>query len=315
MRIPLPIAILILLLGVAGLWWLRTRKMDFMEPSGTTRPLPEFMAPPAEGEHKPPAINLPSRPDPDKSPPDPTPPARPVVEFGDLESAPGLAEYSEHASKGPAYLIQLATELETAGHFPRALLAWERVLDSTSPSADERKIAEDAILRIRPTLPRWNVDPQGDVGILLQLRTPKQASANLKTAAREVADLMRRDSDDTIAITPRFTTSLTQGPRTGTTIAVHFSETGRSDSPRSSSVSITPADDAIATHRTALLTACFQIVRQSVEGKDGIQPIPAGSHPDSPAVDFQRKITRLHWKFLSESLTQSPPPETRENAN
>ena len=46
MRIPVPIVIGISLIAVALSWWLRTKDMDFLTPTGKSRPLPEFMTDP-----------------------------------------------------------------------------------------------------------------------------------------------------------------------------------------------------------------------------------------------------------------------------
>ena len=147
-RIPLPVVIVIALLAVAGFWWLRTKEMDFLTPKGTTKPLPEFMTNPPDEDPTPNPVLSAQVTNTHTPPPSPD---KPQLEFGDLESSPGLAEYSEHASKGADYLIRLATELEVQGQWERSLLAWERVIDSCHPSLPERKAAGDAIVRIRPT--------------------------------------------------------------------------------------------------------------------------------------------------------------------
>ena len=40
----------------------------------------------------------------------------------------------------------------------------------------------------------------------------------------------------------------------------------------------------------------------------------AVAHPDEPALDFKRHLTRLHWKYFAESLARPLTPETDEPA-
>ena len=110
-------------------------------------------------------------------------PGKNALEFGDLESSPGLAEYSEHAQKGAAFLSRLAATLETHGESQRALLAWERVIDSCESTRAEFEEAGDALDRLRPILPNWNIDPEGDLNILLQFGTTRQPDAAATTPA------------------------------------------------------------------------------------------------------------------------------------
>ena len=46
MRIPIPVVIGVSLLAVVTCWWLRTKDMDFLTPTGVVSPLPEFMTDP-----------------------------------------------------------------------------------------------------------------------------------------------------------------------------------------------------------------------------------------------------------------------------
>ena len=299
MRIPVPLVVGISLFAVALFWWLRTKDMDFLTPTGAIRPLPQFMTDPAgtPGASGPvPGAELPK---PEKPVPAPN---KPDLDLGDLESSPGLAEYSEHAVRGAGYLVSLATELELQGHWDRSLLAWERVLDSCHPSPQERKTAEDAITRIRPTLTHWNIDPAGDIPLLLQLRNPLRSSANLKQAAQQAADFLRGDSDHSLLIEARITSSRSGNNDPDTPISIHFSGSGKGE-PRLRSM--TPGNDEIEHYRLLILSNSYQLVRQELTDIEGILPPQPSNHPGNPKIDFQRQITRLHWLRFAESLNRS----------
>ncbi len=297
-RIPIPVVIGVSLLAVVTCWWLRTKDMDFLSPTGVVKPLPEFMTDPtgAPGATGPvPGAELPK--------PEPLSPApsKPDLDLGDLESSPGLAEYSEHAPKGAGYLVSLATELELQGHWARSLLAWERVLDSCHPSPPERKTAEDAIARIRPTLTYWNIDPAGDIPLLLQIGDAPRSSENLKQAAREAADFLRQDSDHTLLVEARITSA--RRSTTNTPISIHFSGAVKNE-PQLRSMK--PGNDEVEHHRLLILSNSYQLVRQELSDIDGIVPPQNSNHPGNPKLDFQRQITRLHWLRFAESLNRPP---------
>ncbi len=312
MRIPLPVAVLIALLAVSGFWWLRTKDMDFLTPSGTINPLPEFMTRSVAlgPDSEPDAVLSPEARELIDTDPPPPKPDQPPLEFGDLESAPGLAEYSEHASKWAGYLVRLATELELQGQWVRSLLAWERVIDSCHPSDAERKSAEDAILRIRPTLTHWNIDPEGDLPILIQLGTSRRSTDSLKEATQKVAEFIRGTSDDMLLVTPRITTSSSSDSPANAPIAIYFSRTGQAAKNQTGLQSVSPEGDDVDTYLKELLAASYRIVRQTV-GNAGtiVQPRPS-SNPDRPELDFQRQVTRLHWKVFAEFLARQPSGES-----
>lgn len=300
MRIPIPVVILIALLALSGLWWLRTKDMDFLTPKGVTKPLPESMTHPPDEDPTPdplsaqgPLVNTP--------PPAPTP-TKTDLEFGDLDSAPGLAEYSEHASKGAGYLIRLATELELEGQWERSLLAWERVIDTCHPSPAERKAAEDSIVRIRPTLTHWNIDPLGDIPIMMQLGTSRKSTDNLKKGAQAAAEFLRRDSDHTLLVEPRITTSQVRNADPNAPIAIYFSGAGKNEP---NLRSLTPEGDEMESYLRLLLANAYELVRQGVGNAGGVFPPQTANHPEDPKLDFQRQITRLHWKIFADNLNRS----------
>ena len=80
--------------------------------------------------------------------------------------------------------------LETEGEFQRALLAWERVIDSAKPDETQTISATSAIKRLRPAIPAWNTDPASAIAITLQAgtgkKTAKLLTPVLEQAARDI---------------------------------------------------------------------------------------------------------------------------------
>lgn len=281
--------------------------MDFMTPEGSPPVLPGFASRPTDESPETGSITAATDKPPENRPETGSASRRPnSPELGDLESAPGLAEYAEHASKGARYLINLATELELQGEFRRALLAWERVIDSCDPSTEERRSAESSVLRLRPTLPRWSIDPTEQTEILLQFGTTRSPNEGIATAAQEVADFLRRDSDDLCAVTPRLTTAKPPNRSLGGPVAIYLTGTGPAEDNQSTVLSINPDSNERQTIRREVLTALYKILRERLTGQEGIRPPLPPDHPDRPEEDFRRYLTRLHWKLAAESLAEPP---------
>lgn len=314
MRVSYPLVLALVLVLVGALWWFRTKEMDFLTPDGLRGPLPEYVTHSYDPNLQPSIPNPVSR----SAVADPgSDPAlryakETDLEFGDLKSAPGLSEYSEHSRKGAAYLARLAAGLETCGEFQRALLAWERILDSCQAGETERATAADAIVRIQPTLPRWNIDPAGDIPILLQLGTPRAASDELSKTAREVAEFLRKDSSDVVAIVPRITTSSIPNAPSRSPIAVYFTGPLGLRSAQSNVLSTNPPEDDPEALRRDLLETIYRLVQGYLATLEGFTIPPAPAHPEDPELDFKRQITRLHWKRFADSLARPLDPEPGE---
>jgi hypothetical protein len=313
-RISYPIVLILALVLVGGLWWLRTRDMDFMTPKGFSGPLPDYVTrsydPDLSGE-----LPNPVSRSPDANPSGDPAPNRPddvTLGLGDLASSPGLSEYREHSRRGAAHLAGLATELENRGEFQRALLAWERILDSCQGDEEDRRTASDALQRIQPTLPRWNIDPEGDIALLLQLGTTRTASDELSETAREVAEFLRKDSSDIVALVPRITTSQVPGAPARSPIAIYFTGPLGPDSAQSNVLSTNPPEQDPEALRRELLAVIYRLVQGHLATLEGLSTPPPPAHLEDPALDFQRHITRLHWKYFADSLARPLVPRADE---
>jgi hypothetical protein len=305
-HVPIPVAIGICLATVAGVWWAGTHRKDFMIPRGTGNFALADLSPGFEAKIAPaPRAVVPV----DLSPGErgsagaPGSAERPFLELGDFETSPGLSEYSEHASKGVDYLVRLATELEARGEFQRALLAWERVLDSCEAKADERTTASSAVARIRPTLPRWNIDPVAAIPLVLQIGSTRPESQELQTVASRIERFLEIDSGDQIEVVARVTANPSkQAPADGP-IAIALSGPGDATAGPSLVRSTVPEANDAATLYRALLAEAYLIVASHLTTLPQCVPPKAPAYPDDPERDFHFQVTRLHWNSFARSLS------------
>jgi hypothetical protein len=163
MRVPLPIVALLCVASLGITWWLGTRTRDFLTPPpGLVIPdIPQTIESPAQ----------PEKPSPKKEEP-------PVT----------LDTFADQAAMGPAHLSQLAKGLEDAKFHHLAWLAWERIIDATTASAEETTQARTAIRRLRsqPTDARVQL-PDSPLPITLQAGTARKHVAAIQPLLEETA--------------------------------------------------------------------------------------------------------------------------------
>ncbi|MGJ8696251.1 MAG: hypothetical protein ACSHYF_08025 [Verrucomicrobiaceae bacterium] len=311
MKVPWYVAIIAVIGVILLTWHVRTREMNFMTPRGVNLPPEDFgedlivgvasLQPKiAEG----PKIDLSDVPE------DPVEPAIPVItdaDLGDLESAPGLAEYRDFALNNTATrLIELSSTLQARGDFQRALLALERVVDTVpNPAPEELGNATEGIASLVPTLPRWNVDPEAEFPLTLNVSSSNPASEEVKLIALNLATTIRKHSGDQIQITPRITSVSNPGNVENPPLALWFS-TGAEDG---ATTAVLTVNGDPATLEDEMTRGVFRSVRSHLSGH-GYQFPP--SPPDViPQTLITGHITRLMWYDLATSL-HSPQEENSE---
>lgn len=316
MRVPLSLSILLAIVVPMGLWWISTRKMDFLTPPSeaelavirqkTTASLPPSIS---EQPKPPPPAPASSAAIPEKK-------TEPSIEIGDLNPNPGLGTYAELAPKGARHLIELASLLETAGEFPRTLLAWERVVDSTTAEPTQVAAAIAAIKRIRPTLPAWNIDPEGAIPIVIHANTGAKLERNLASILEQSAHDIEHASSGILKVTTKITakTSPKASPKGGTKrknsaanaptpVAIWL--TGPSEK-SAASETLTFAVTKPEELQAEILHTIFQLARSRLEQIRALPPIAAAD--DAPLDALQFRITRLQWEKFGRSLNAAPVP-------
>ncbi len=233
------------------------------------------------------------------------------LELGDLEASPGLDTYRSFAeSNDPDRLFELSSTLRARGQFQRALLAFERIIDTSKAESTTLDEAAKGIETLAPTLPSWNVDPTTEISLILHLGTAKGASDNLKSALLQVATLIRASSSDLLEITPKISTNRSNTAVEDSPISIWIS-TNEKDSPTTPVISLSPSadqDQAI----DGISLAVFKTVRSQLN---------ALGYPSPPSFQASGKdllttyITRLMWRDFAKSLYKKADPETEGDAS
>ncbi len=206
MRIPIPTVITLSVIVTLTSWFIGTRKMDFAKP-----PTPEEFVQIAKqwedgkphitplkkskrqlaktsADNSDQTLNHGLRKKPDQFP---------EIDF---DRSPLLSEHGVLQDKGAGYLSRFAGHLESMGQAKHALLAWERVIDTTSPDKDERKQALSAIKRLKSSQPPWNPDPSSGIQLTLQAGASVNDAQVLKRALEITAQNMSAASGGVVQV-------------------------------------------------------------------------------------------------------------------
>ena len=157
MRIPFYIVILLCIITALSIWFYGTQDKDFITPPSdeklsqireqwredhTDKTLPQISTDPSPSVGQ----NLEKA----KPIPDPTAAAKLTVTDTNSDNKLSLFHYKELAKEKSAQaIIAFAQDLESKGKKSRALLAWERVLDTCKSNTEERTAALIAIKKLR----------------------------------------------------------------------------------------------------------------------------------------------------------------------
>ncbi len=253
------------------------------------------------------AISVPVLIPPPAPPPPPVEKPKPVIELGDLKAPPTLQSYAEQSPKGSEYLIALANVLEQKGEFQRALLAWERVIDSTKPDESQAGVALAAIKRLRPTLPDWSAKPATSIVIALHAGTGKKLAKTLTPVLEAVARDLEKASSGIVKVKATVdigkTSSATKGP---TPVALWLAGTDKKPSSTEVLSFTVDAPDAL---RQDILKTVYLLVRSHLSRSTAHTPPPGLSAHEDPQDALHYRITRLGWRDFATSLTL-PPKKT-----
>lgn len=298
----MPIAILLTAAVGGGVWWFGTRHHDFLQAPPDSRgksigvqaklTLPPTDHP-ADDAPQPAGTVQPVEPLPE-------PPTAPVVNPGDLNTPPTLALYREGPSVNAANLPALSASLEAAGEIQRALLAAERVIDSSPPDDDALRTAIDAIRRLRLQVPVWNTEPAAAFPVTLHAGTGKSTAILLEPLLRELANEIERASAGILKVTASIASGRDiledlgpppvaiwlAGPADGTCSTEVLAFTVRSPE----------------TLRDELADALLQLLRGHI-GRTTFLRIPESEADESkPIARLHSHVTRLVWLELGSRL-------------
>ena len=306
MRVPLFLVIPLALATVAAAWFFGTRNIDFLK-----EPSPEHL----ESIRK---NALPARPalsadvadagtQNNGKPPPELPP--PTLNLGNLSVSPALSAYRPQAEKDPAEVQTIAAALEAKGSFQRALLAWERLLDTAKADDAQQTAALAAIHKLRPTLPAWNIDPAGAMPIRLHLGTSPSVSKKIQPVLNETAALLATVSSGILQVEPVLTVGKQASEKGGNPpVAIWLS--GPTDQSQATDVISFAAPSDPDQLRLVLLRTIYRLTTSHLTHLPQIAAPTALAENENPVESLTFRITRLAWWELANSLSrpQTPPP-------
>ena len=291
---------------MGGVWWYTTRKSDFVSPPSAaklaeTRSRVESSLP--QANHPDNAVAAPA-PTPDPAPPAAVEDPKPPIVLGDLSVPPGLREYADFAPKGAAHLMDLAALLEAEGEAQRALLAWERVLDTCKADESQLTAATVAIKRLRPTVPPWNADRSKTIAITLHAGTGKKNAKSLTPVVEQIARELEQASAGILKVTA--TVTVGHGKLSVTAPApVALWLAGPGKGAVSTPVRSFTVDSAKSWHDDLLKTV-FLLVSDFLAHESSQTPPVALTAGDKPLDALSCQITRLKWQELGTALNRPP---------
>ncbi len=315
MRVPIPVVLLLIIAVVGGVWWNGTRGKDFLTPPSAkelrdVRTRVESSFPQAAEFDD--AISEPvARAEPE--PPTAVEPPKPEIDLGDPEASPELTEYADRSPEGAAHLIALAMALEERGHFQRALLAWERVIDLTKPDADQTTTAVSAIKRLRPTLPDWNTDPSKAIAIALHGGTGRTMAKSLTPVLEQAARDLEKASAGILKVTTKVTAAKSNLSAKGPT-PVALWLTGPAKTARSTEVLSVTVESPQVLHQE-VLTTVFQLVRNHLNQSTSYTTPAALAEQENPLEALSYRFTRLGWSEFATHLNlpvEKTPPAAKK---
>ncbi|MEO1831724.1 MAG: hypothetical protein ABGZ08_04255 [Akkermansiaceae bacterium] len=236
-----------------------------------------------------------------KNPDEITPPkVKEITEFelGDLVASPGLDAYQTFARReSPDRLFELSSALRARGEFQRALLAFERVIDTSEADPNSRAEAAQGIAALTKNLPNWNIDPSNEIILNLHLGMAHKPSDHLRDVLREVATRIRGASGDQLNIIPTIDSSDNSDSPTNNPIALWLSASG--DNTTSSAVITIRLAKKNEEHLEEISLAVFKTIRSHLTQFG----YPPASENLKKGEDYlSRQITRLMWRDFAQSL-------------
>ena len=322
MRVPLSIAILLLLATPAGLWFWGTRGIDFLTPPSAqkleiTRQLAMATLPSAA--YAPQSAGPKADRGIDTGPPRriQTKPPNPADY---MDRNPSLDTFTNLASKGSRHLIELSTLIEASGDRARTLLVWERVIDSTKPQQAHLDAAIASVKRLRAKVPPWS---SGHASLPLVIRVTITASLEerikpiLEKLPKDLADASHGVLNPTVDLTvlppPKKPTTTTTTRRSSRTKAqppsVSLALAGTGQDPRATETLSFPVNKP-DTLRTELFRTIFKLAAKRLDTDKSHTTISTPAKTEVPLDSLSFRITRLRWFELATAMNQpkSPPP-------
>ena len=301
MRVPIPVVILLVLLVVSGVWWGSTWEKAFMTPPSEKR-LEEIRTKTAAAFPR--ADGLENAISPLSPVPATLPVEEPAFDLGDLTPPPSLAAYRDLAPKGTDHLVELANRLEQAGQFQRALLAWERVIDSSKPDESQATAAIAAIKRLRPTLPDWNPDPAMATVVTLHAGTGRTLAKKLVPALEVIALELGQASAGIVKVKTNVKAGKTDVSSNGPTpVALWLAGSDKGATTTEVRSFTVNSPESL---QPEILKTVFILVRSHIARSANFEPPADLGKDENPQDALNFRVTRLAWSEFAAALNKPP---------
>lgn len=302
MRVSIPICIASCLAVVMLTWWLSTRSRDFLAaPSEAKLERIRISAaqtnPTAQGLGD--ALSPAASTDKDRTP-------IPVVMAHHINRAPQLDDYLDEAKHGSHYLMELAKLLGDE-HPERALICWERVIDSTKANDSQKQQAANAITRLKKTTAPWNSRKENAMSLLIQIGTGPSAAKLLDSALDETTEFLNACSSGVVHFDKKVSVGnedMVDAGRSPVAMWVSGPEEDGSTSTQVASLFIKL--DEPEQHLEQVRHEVLRILREHLNQMDNFQPLPKPSEQYSTDKILEGYITRMVWMELAKSLRKVP---------
>lgn len=315
-KIPLYVSLPLALLTIGVIWWQGTKGKDFTTPPDAAalaivkQEIREELKATDSSEIEPDATAQAIRvkpktlllPNAEAEPQAAAEPTLKPEDFGDLSVSPGLDCYVLMAERGAAIMIDLATQLEIKGETQRALLAWERVLDSTEADAAQQDTARKAVLRLRAQVPLWNVDPIATRHLCLTVSCDRERAKVIEPLLQEMVASVSDISSGLVECKLELQAGAKPDPaKPRQPIALWFRGTS-ADAPVSKTLILPTLPDGLPEQKNLLLLQIYKLIRDGVSQQTNFRPLiePTGG-ADAESL-LRGAITRRVWSQWAESM-------------
>lgn len=203
-------------------------------------------------------------------------------------------------------MIKLATFLENKAEYQRSLLAWERVIDTTNPTPEQRKLAILAIQRLRNNLPPWNPDPKADIILTLHAGATLKEKQTLISALETAAGIITKASGNILKVETKASFGKSSGIKTPRIpVAIWFSHTISkkedviAETPPISFMINPKQPEALADQVAA---AVYSLLRTHLSSETSFSPLPDYPTEAKPEAILNNHVTRLMWREFVRSM-------------
>ncbi len=231
-----------------------------------------------------------------------------LEEMAFVQIAPALDEYRAAGNKGPDYLNLLASQLTEASYGERALLAYERILDSSVVDAIKQDAAISKIQSIRTYIPNWVVDPSESTELTLNIEVTKDKTKATEAAMKQITEVMNQASSGLLSISTKLHTKKTTTDEAAATLGIWLSHSKDLKKP----AQVFSAKFDSENTNVSLKRITYSMLRHHFSNKTTFQPLPELQENADPQLLISCGITRLLWSELPKTLavSEAPPAAT-----